>query len=267
MIKMGFYDLTKPERQKIVKKIEDEIQKAILDLDFKLDNNDKKFIPVTILNYTSDSDTYIRKNAYMSIARTYNTYTNLRKTILELLDLMLENSDERVRQTSVYALGEIGKKDADSIIKPFERALKDKHHLVRNGVIGAMKQMGQKNPEPTIEFAKKHLHDDNPQIRREIIHGIELRGRTYPEDVLPLLEELQNEEIRTVRNMIIHVLGQISYKNGCLEKVVENLESWKNRELVQDASKEILKVHSRYKFAARSPEYAEDYLKKHLNDI
>lgn len=58
---MGFYDLTKPERQKIVKKIEDEIQKAILDLDFKLDNNDKKFIPVTILNYTSDSDTYIRK--------------------------------------------------------------------------------------------------------------------------------------------------------------------------------------------------------------
>ena len=130
-----------------------------------------------------------------------------------------------------------------------------------------MKLMGQKNPEPTFEFAKKHLHDDNPQIRSEIIHGIELRGRTYPEEVLPLLEELQNEEVITVRNMIIHVLGQISYKNGCLEKVVENLKSWKNRELVRDAFKEILKVHSRYKCAVRSPEDAEDYIKKHLNDI
>ena len=198
----------------------------------------------------------------MSIARIYNGYTNLKETILDLLDLMLENSDERVRQTSVPALGEIGKKDAESIIKPFERALKDKHHLVRNGVTGAMKQMGQKNPEPTFEFTKKHLNDDNPQIRREIIHGIELRGRTHPEEVLPLLEELQNEEVITVRNMIIHVLGQISYKNGCLEKVVENLKSWKNRELILDAFKEILKVHSRYKFAARSPEEAEDYIKK-----
>ena len=37
MIKMGFYDLTKPEREKIVKETEDEILKAILDLDFKLD--------------------------------------------------------------------------------------------------------------------------------------------------------------------------------------------------------------------------------------
>ena len=267
MIKMGFYDLTKPEREKIVKETEDEILKAILDLDFKLDNNKRKFIPETILNYASGSDTYIRKNAYMSIARIYNAHTNLRETILELLDLMVENSDERVRQTSVYALGEIGKKDVDRIIKPFERALTDKHHSVRNGVIGAMKQMGQKNPEPTFEFAKKHLHDDNPQIRSEIIHGIELRGRTYPEEVLPLLEELQNEEVITVRNMIIHVLGQISYKNECLEKVVENLKSWKNRELVRDAFKEILKVHSRYKCAVRSPEDAEDYIKKHLNDI
>ncbi len=223
MIKMGFYDLTKSERQKIVKKTEEEILKAILGLNLKLDN-EKKFIPETILNYASDNDTYIRKNAYMSIARIFDGHTNLRETILELLDLMLENSDERVRQTSVYTLGEIGKKDAHRTIKPFERALKDKHHLVRNGVIGAMKQMGQKNPGPTFEFAKKHLNDDNPQIRREIIHGIELRGRTYPEEVLPLLEELQYEEITTVRNMIIHVIGQISYKNGCLEKVVENLK-------------------------------------------
>ena len=158
-------------------------------------------------------------------------------------------------------MGEIGKKDANSVMKQFERALKDKHQSVRNAVIGALKQMGQKNPKPTFKFAKKHLHDDDPEIRREIIHGIELRGRTHPEEVLPLLEELQDEKVKTVRNMIIHVIGQISYKKGCLEKVVENLKNWTNREIVFDAAEEILMVHKRYKFAVRSPEYAEDYIK------
>lgn len=88
--------------------------------------------------------------------------------------------------------------------------------------------MGQKNPEPTFDFARKHLKDDDPKIRREIVHGIELRGRTHPEDVLPLLEELQDEEVKEVRNMVIHVIGQISYKKGCLEKVVDALNGWRN---------------------------------------
>jgi HEAT repeat protein len=260
---MGFYDLKKPERQKIIKKIEHETLIAILDLSSQSDNESNR-VPEIILNYSSDSDTYIRKNVYASIAKIYFAHTNLRETILKLLDHMLNDINEKVRQTSVYALGEIGKKDADSIMIFLERALKDKHPSVRNGIIGAMKQMGQKNPKPTFKFARKHLHDDDPQIRRIIIHGIELRGRDYPEEVLPLLEVLQNEEVIPVRNMIIHVLGQISYKKGCLEKVIESLNSWKNRELVLDASKEILNVHLRYKFASRTPEDAEDYINKHL---
>jgi HEAT repeat protein len=148
-------------------------------------------------------------------------------------------------------------------MKTFEKALKDEHHSVRNAVIGAFKQMGQKNPEPTFDFARKHLKDDDPKIRREIVHGIELRGRTHPEDVLPLLEELQDEEVKEVRNMVIHVIGQISYKKGCLEKVVDALNGWRNMG-VCEAAEEILKVHKRYRFAARSPEYAEDYIKEHL---
>ncbi len=73
---------------------------------------------------------------------------------------------------------------------------------------------------------KKHLRDDDSRIRREIIHGIELRGRTHSEEILPLLKGLQNEKVESVRDMIIHVIGQISYKEGCLEIVVENLENW-----------------------------------------
>lgn len=46
---------------------------------------------------------------------------------------------------------------------------------------------------------------------------------------------------------------QISYKNGCLEKVVSALKTWENRELVEKALKEILEVHKRYaKFSAKS---------------
>jgi hypothetical protein len=60
------------------------------------------------------------------------------------------------------------------------------------------------------------------------------------------------------------VIGQISYKKRCLEIVVENLKSWTNKELVIDASKEIVNVHRRYKFATRTPEEANEYIKNHL---
>jgi HEAT repeat protein len=260
---MGFYDLSKVERQKLVTEIEDKILQEILDLG-NINDNEDLIIPETIWNYSSDNDTYIRKNAYLAIGRIYITHNDLECVILQLLDLMLVDKEEKVRQTSVYALGEIGKKDAEIVFKPFEKALIDKHHSVRNAVIGALKQMGLKNPIPTFIFAKKHLHDDDPKIRREIIHGIELRGRTHPEEVLPLLKELQNEKVKSVRDMIIHVIGQISYKEGCLEIVVENLKNWTNRDLVTDALKEIVNVHKRYKFATRTPEEADEYIKKHF---
>jgi HEAT repeat protein len=178
--------------------------------------------------------------------------------------MMIDNTEIKVRQTSVYALGEIGKKDAESIIKILEKALIDKHHAVNNAVIGALKQMGQKNPVPTIKFASKHLHDDDPMVRRQIIHGIELRGRNHPNEVLPLLKELQYEENKKVRNMIIHVIGQISYKTGSLEKVIDSLKSWNNRELVCESAEEILNVHARYKFSARSPEDAKKYIEMNI---
>ena len=260
---MGFYDLSKDERQKIVHEIEDVVRVSIMNMATDNMNN----IPEGILKYASDKDTYIRKNAYMVIGRTYWANEDYRKNILLVLDMLLKNSNERVRQTSVYALGEIGKKDFDSILKTFEKALHDKNHAVRNAVIGAMKQMGQKNPEPIIEFAKNHIHDKNPKIRREIVHGIELRGRTHPADVLPLLEDIQDEKVKEVRIMVIHVIGQISYKKGCLEIVIAALNSWKNKNLVNEAIMEILKVHNNYKFAAKSPDEAEDYIKKNLIDI
>ncbi len=107
------------------------------------------------MNYSLDNDSYIRKNAYLAIGRIYIAHNDLESVILHLLDLMFVDQEEKVRQTSVYALGEIGKKDAEIVFKPFEKALIDKHHSVRNGVIGALKQMGLKNPIPNFIFAKK----------------------------------------------------------------------------------------------------------------
>jgi hypothetical protein len=65
---MGFYDLSKTERQKLVNEIEGKILQAILDLGSITDNNDI-IIPETVWNYSSDNDTYIRKNAYLAIGR------------------------------------------------------------------------------------------------------------------------------------------------------------------------------------------------------
>lgn len=263
MIKMGFYDLSKNERQRLV----DKIQNEILNIIKEYNKPKNKVIPESILEYASDNDTYIRKIVYTAMGRIYFDHDDLKPKVLEILNLMLNDQNELVRQTSVYSFGEIGKKDPSRVMDEFEMALNDKNHKVRNAVIGALKQMGQKNPGPTFKFAKNHLHDDNPKIRREIVHGIELRGRTHPEDVLPLLEELQDEDVAEVRKMIIHVIGQISYKKGCLEKVINSLNHWKNRYLVHEALDEIIEVHKRYKFAVKTPEEAEEYIKVHSVDL
>lgn len=260
---MGFYDLSKKERQKLVDKIQNEILNIIKEDNTHLNN----VIPENILGYASDNDTYIRKIVYTAMGRIYFDVNDLKPKVLEILNLMLNNENELVRQTSVYSYGEIGKKDPSDVMDKFEIALNDKNHKVRNAVIGALKQMGQKNPGPTFKFARKHLHDDNPEIRREIVHGIELRGRTHPEDVLPLLMELQDEDVAEVRKMVIHVLGQISYKKGCLEKVISSLNQWKNISLVHEALDEIIEVHKRYKFAVKTPEEAEEYIKVHSVDV
>ncbi|HMK55000.1 MAG TPA: HEAT repeat domain-containing protein, partial [Methanobacteriaceae archaeon] len=138
----------------------------------------------------------------------------------------------------------------------------DENHKVRNGLMGGLKQMGEKNPVPTLQFAQEHIHDPDPEVRRIIVHGIELRGRTHPEDVLPLLHELQDEEHPRVRKMVVHVLGQISYKEGCLEKVIPALKNWNNQDLLKDALNEIISVHKRYKFAPKTSEEVEKYLQR-----
>lgn len=251
---MGFYDLSKEERKKLVNEIKDSIKMDLEHCNFK-----------NIRKYASNEDTYIRKYTYLSIGKLYRDREDLRDCILTVLKELFEDRDEKVRQTVVYALGEIGKIDAESVFEMLDRALNDEHHSVRNAVIGALKQMGEKNPVPTLKYAKKFLHHPDPKVRREIIHGIELRGRTHPEDILPLLAELQNDPDRNVKKTIVHVLAQISYKEGCLEKVVSALKKWENKELVERAIKEILEVHKRYeKFSAKSFEGAKEYIREQM---
>ena len=251
---MGFYDLTKKEREKLAREVSDAIR---LDL---IENKSDK-----LRAFASDTDTYIRKNAYLTVGRIYRDSQDQREAILEALDKLSKDNDEKVRQTVAYALGEIGKVDAEKIMVMLEQALYDEHHSVRNAVIGSLKQMGEKNPKPTLEFAKRFLHHSDPKIRQEIIHGVELRGRTHPEDILPLLAELQNDPDRMIRETIIHVLGQISYKKGCLEKVIDDLSNWNNKELVEKALNEIIDVHKRYeRFSDKSTEEAKVYIERKM---
>jgi HEAT repeat protein len=250
---MGFYDLSKEERQKLIEKMENSIKK-----DLETDQMEN------ILNYASDGDTYIRKKAYLILGRLYRSHGNLTNKIINVTEKLLNNKDENIRQTAIYAFSEIGKIDSNEVWKYFEIAMRDRHHKVRNATMGSLKQMGQKNPEATLKFSKKFLHDPDPEVRRVIVHGMELRGRTHPQDILPLLEEMQNEKNKRVRDMVIHVIGQISYKKGCLETTVSALKEWKNKELVNDALLEIIDVHSRYKFADKSPDEAKNYINKNI---
>jgi hypothetical protein len=248
---MAFYDLSKQERVGLVDDIKADILKELSAIEF----------PKTI-SYFSDEDTYIRKSAYLSVGRIYFETRNQQKKIIARLDVLLKHPDFKIRQTVINSAGEIGKKVFEVVRHFFDIGLFDPHHSPRNAVIGSIKKMGEVNPTPVLAWAKNYLHHENKEIRREICHGIELRGRKYPQEILPLLKELQDDRTARVRTTLVHVIGQIAYKKGCIETVINHLKSWENKQLVADALEEIIDVHYRYRnFSALTQEEARQYIK------
>ncbi|MES2592626.1 MAG: HEAT repeat domain-containing protein [Bacteroidota bacterium] len=251
---MSFYELSKEERIQLVEKISKEIHDGLIS--GKLQKT---------LSYFSDEDTYIRKSAYLSLGRIYFSNKDFQNKIIQLLETLIKNDDFKIRQTTINAAGEIGKKDFEKVKHFFDKGLFDHHHSVRNAVIGSVKKMSEVNPKPILKWASAYLHHDDKEIRREICHGIELRGRTHPQDILPLLRELQYDKTARVSKTLVHVLGQIAYKKGCLETVITDLKTWDNKQLVQEAIDEIIDVHNRYKdFAVKTQEEAIQYIEQNL---
>ena len=250
---MGFYDLSKVERVELVNSINKDISQ-------NLSLNSTTHIGT----HFSDEDTYIRKTGYLIIGKIYKTNKNLHITIIKTLKELLKSENEKIRQTVINSAGEIGKFDFETIQEFMDIGLFDNHHSVRNAVIGSIKKMSEKNPVPVLIWAKKYMHHQDKEIRREICHGIELRGRTHPQDILPLLKELEFDKTKRVSNTLIHVIGQIAYKKGCLETVINHLNSWKNKDLVEKALDEIVDVHYRYRsFSVLTQQQAIDYIDKH----
>jgi hypothetical protein len=242
-----FYDQTKEQRSTILSDMRNHILQALQN-----GNNHK------LLSYAKDADTHVRKWAYTFIGRIYKKQIKLRPRILSILHEMLQNKNEKIRQTAIYTTGEIG--DLRIISDMLEYGLHDSHCSVRNAVIGSLKVLGQKDPLNALSFARKYIRDSDPEVRRQIVHGIELHGRTHPQDILPILREMQDETVSRVRNMIVHVVGQISYKEGCLETVIMELKGWKNDLLVKSAIKSILKVHREQTYCVHSYEGAKAYI-------
>ncbi|MFK7782632.1 HEAT repeat domain-containing protein [Psychroserpens sp.] len=250
---MAFYDLAKEERDVLVVKINQEIANDVI-------QNSSKNISL----YFSDEDTYIRKTGYLAIGKIFYAHPQLQTSIFSVLKNLMSSEDELIRQTVINAAGEIGKFHFNKIEDFMNIGLFDKHHRVRNAVIGSIKKMGEKNPVPVLEWSKSYLKHPDKEIRREICHGIELRGRTHPQDILPLLKVLEFDDTKRVSDTLIHVLGQIAYKNGCLQTVVSHLQTWKNKSLVEKALDEIVDVHHRYKkFAVLSKQEAIAYIDNH----
>jgi 3-methyladenine DNA glycosylase AlkC len=245
-----FYDLPKQQRTVLISKIQKDILTDVTAAKAK-----------KIVSYFEDDDTYIRKSAYLAIGRIYFLHTAFQSQIIKTLKPLLQHKDFKIRQAVINAAGEIGKKDFKPVQHFFDTGLFDEHHTPRNAVIGSIKKMGEVNPKPVLRWTKKYLHHPDKEIRREICHGIELRGRKYPQDILPLLQELEHDITARVRKTLIHVLGQVAYKKGCLQTVVEHLQSWKNKELVEEALGEIIDVHHRYRnFASLTQEQARQYI-------
>jgi HEAT repeat protein len=253
---MAFYDLSKQERINVVAQISNDILSEL-----KTGDSQKTTA------WFNDDDTYIRKSAYLAVARIYLSNKDLQLKVIELLDALFAHPGFKVRQTVINAAGEIGKTDFTIVQHIFDKGLFDKHHSPRNAVIGSIKKMGEVNPKPVLAWATKYLHHPDKEIRREICHGIELRGRKHPEDILPLLQELEHDETARVRNTLVHVIGQIAYKKGCLKTVIDHLKKWNNHQLVAKALEEIIDVHYRYRnFSALTQEEAKQYIASNFYD-
>ncbi len=250
---MLFYSQTKDERANIVARIDMEIAEGIA-----------SGSPGNFFRYFADQDTYIRKAGYLAVGKYYKNNPARVAGATTILHKLMQETDAKIRQTAVNAAGEIAKYDFGVVQEFFDIGLFDSHHSVRNAVIGSIKKAGEKNPEPVIEWARKYLHHADKEIRREICHGIELRGRTHPQDILPLLKELQFDATKRVRWTLVHVLGQIAYKKGCLQTVVNEILTWENRELANDAIAEIIDVHHRYRNFSF---YTQDEAQKIVADI
>jgi len=248
---MSFYDLSDEER--ILKK--EEIAGVILR---SVTDN----LPAIILPFFNDEDTYIRKAAYQAVSKLYQDNVTLREPLILWLIGLQENEQENVRQTVVYAAGEIAAKDFPVVEAILEKGLVDAHHSVRNAVTGGLKNAGNKNPA-ALAFCERHITSSDPETRRLVLHGLELRGRTHPQEIIGLLRMLQFDKNKRVWDMLIHVLGQISYKKGCFAFVSKELESWENNDIYSAFAKEAIEVHGRYeKFSELTQAQVINYFKE-----
>jgi len=199
---MGYYDLSPIQRKQLYEQMQNNIIRNL-----------KENKADIIMSHASDPDTYIRKNCSLILGRLYNDDEGLRKPISEVIDKLSVSENEKIRLTTVYALGEIGKNNFRAVEQKLEKFLTDSHHSVKNALTGALKQMGEKNPEPVFHWAKKAMNSCNPDMRKRILHGLELRGRSHPEELLPILKNIiQGNPDKKTRGMIVHIIGQISYK-------------------------------------------------------
>lgn len=236
---MGFYDMPKEEREQYKLRIENAVLASM-----------KNNVVAEVLPFFSNNDIYIRKVAYQAVGKLYKRNEDIRLAAIPWLKLLYESESALVRQTGIYACGEIAAFDFPSVEELLTQGMHDPHHSVRNAMIGSLKISGDKNSE-ILAFCEKYILSDSPEVRRLICHGLELRGRTHPQEIIGLLKKLQYDKHPRVKEMLIHVLGQISYKKRCFHFVEREVASWNNADIYRLFQKEAIKVHGRYeKFSA-----------------
>ena len=97
---MGFYDLPKAEREKCCQDIQNDILRGLRQGDFTVSTA-----------YFNDSDTYIRKAAYLGAGKIFKQKQIDTNTIIAMLDMLIKSDSERIRQTVINAAGEIAMLD------------------------------------------------------------------------------------------------------------------------------------------------------------
>ncbi len=174
------------------------------------------------------------------------------KDVEEIFVAMLQDDDATQRMMGLHGLGRL---DADSHKKAFEKALDDTAVGVRKVALAALITPTSKDKELLTRIAERMILDESTEVRRALvsllgvvdcrctlpllvkalddedtwvqIRAVESLGLVGREDALPALETLLERDNLLVRIKVAKVLGQIGGKKafGQLLKILKTEDS------------------------------------------
>ena len=136
-----FYDLLKPERIKLVSKISNDISTGL--------NTDRL---KKIMVHFGNTDTYIRKSAYISVGRIY------------------VDKHHSPRNAVIGSIKKMGEVNPEPVLHWAKKYLHHADKEIRREICHGIELRGRKYPQDILPLLKELQHDKTARVRNTLVH-------------------------------------------------------------------------------------------------